>query len=635
MYKFILIYFVLPVMLLAQSSSTRDTADFRLDEVNIYGSRILTDKFNSVNSVQILTRKIIKNLNGNSLGDILAYQGELYIKSYGGNGSLKTISADGLGAENTAVMLNGVRLNSAQNSQYDLSLISTDNIERVEIVNDALSTDFGSGSTGGVINIITNGSCRKNSYTLKGSAGSYNFFRYFAGVNLNYGNSGLLINISKEKSDNDYEYNFNNGITNQLKHRANSGYQINNLFTSYNYSNKNYILDVYALYLQADRNLPGPETGNVSAYAIQKDEQLSLIYKLKKIVSEKLSFESSGGYRYSLQNYNDNINPEYYKEGNYFLNIQSNYAKGIYNLTSGVSVNYFKLISEAVTNDAKRLQPSVYSLMELNLGKVIIAPSARFEYSSDFGKGYIYGKAGINYKPFSAENLHFRFCIANGGRVPTFNELYWKTVGSINLKPEKSVSMQAGFIYSFNLFAVNTFEVSYTGVKVNDKILWKPVNGSIYWSPMNVSESKSDILTATYDVNKKISKNISAGWKFVYTYNRAVKTSNDYAGDPTQNKQLIYIPIEIAQSSLNLSVYNFVLNILYTFTGKRYINEDNSLFIKATDLFGANISCSQKFFNLDFNIKFEINNLTNIDYQEMPGYPAPLRNYKLELKINY
>lgn len=387
--------------------------------------------------------------------------------------------------------------------------------------------------------------------------------------------------------------------------------------------------------MQADRNLPGPETGNVSSYAIQKDEQLSLIYKLKKIVSEKLSLESSGGYRYSLQNYNDNINPEYYKEGNYFLNIQSNYAKGIYNLTSGLSVNYFRLISEAVTNDAKRLQPSVYSLMELNFGKVIIAPSARYEYSSDFGKGYIYGKAGINYKPFTGENLHFRFCITNGGRVPTFNELYWKTGGSINLKPEKSVSMQAGFIYSFNLFAANTFEVSYTDVKVNDKILWKPVNGSIYWSPMNVSESKSDILTVAYDVNKKISKNISAGWKFVYTYNRAVKTSNDYAGDPTQNKQLIYIPIEIAQSSLNLSVYNFVVNLLYTFNGKRYINEDNLLFIKATDLFGANISCSQKFFNLDFNIKFEINNLMNIDYQEMPGYPAPLRNYKLELKINY
>ncbi len=605
MYKFILIYFVFPVMLFAQSSSNRDTADFRLDEVNIYGSRILTDKFNSVNSVQILTRKMIKNLNGNSLGDILAYQGDLYIKSYGGNGSLKTISTDGLGAENTAIMLNGVRLNSAQNSQFDLSLIPADNIERVEIVSDALSTDFGSGSTGGVINIMTNGSSHKNSFTLKGSAGSYNFFRYFAGANLFYGNSGLLINFSREKSDNDYEYNFNDGITNRLKHRANSGYQINNLFSSYNYSNKNYILGVNALYTLADRNLPGPETGNVSSYALQKDEQVSLIYKLKRIISGKISLESSGGYRYSLQNYNDNIKPENYKEGNYFLNIQSNYTNGIYSLTSGASVNYFKLISEAITNEAKRFQPSVYSLMELNFGKVIFAPSARYEYSSDFGKGYVYGKAGINYKPFNSENLHIRFCISNGGRVPTFNELYWKTGGNINLKPEKSVSLQAGLIYSLNLFAANTFEVSYTSVKVNDKILWKPVNGSIYWSPVNVSDSKSDILTAAYDVNKKISGNISAGWKFVYTYNKAVKTNRDYSGDPSQNKQLIYIPVEIAQSSLNLSVYNFALNILYTFTGKRYINEITRSTLKV-QTFSVLISAARKkslIWTLTLNLK--------------------------------
>ena len=91
----------------------------------------------------------------------------------------------------------------------------------------------------------------------------------------------------------------------------------------------------------------------------------------------------------------------------------------------------------------------------------------------------------------------------------------------------------------------------------------------------------------------------------------------------------------MSQSSFNLKVYNFGVNFLYTFLGKRYINEDNSLYLKGTDIFGANINCVQKIFNLDFNIKLEINNLFNSDYQVISGYPAPLRNYKLELNITY
>ena len=635
MYKIFLIILLIPLNVFAQVREDKDTSTYRLDEVTIVGSRLTTDKYRSTSQVQILSRSTIEKFNGNTVGEILSYQPEIFIKSYGGNASLQTISADGLGAEHTSIMLNGIRLNSAQNAQYDLSLIPTDNIERIEIVNDAVSTAFGSGSTGGVINIMTTENQKKNSFTLKGSAGSYNFFRYLAGANLHSGNSAFIINFSKEKSDNNYAYHFFDGVNLLLKNRINSNYEMNNLFSSFVNNGRNYSLDANLIYTKAKRNLPGPETGNENSFAYQNDEQFNLIFTLKNILSDKMSLESSGGYRYSLQNYNDFIRPEYYKEGNYFFNTHTNYLNKNIKISAGAEMNYFNLKSDAVSDDAKRFQPSIYSLMELDFWKIVFAPSVRYEYTSDLRNSSIYGKAGLNFRPFEKENLHLRINVSNGGRVPTFNELYWETGGNRNLKSEKSFNLQAGMIYNFDLLFVNTVELSYNYVKMKDKIIWKPVNGSIYWSPINIADSRSDVLSFSYDMTKKITKNITAGLKVSYTYNKAVNTSGDYGNDGTLNKQLIYIPVEMSQSSFNLKVYNFGVNFLYTFLGKRYINEDNSLYLKGTDIFGANINCVQKIFNLDFNIKLEINNLFNSDYQVISGYPAPLRNYKLELNITY
>ena len=41
---------------------------------------------------------------------------------------------NGLGVEHTLILLNGFKLNSTQNSQLDLSTIKTDNIDRIEVL---------------------------------------------------------------------------------------------------------------------------------------------------------------------------------------------------------------------------------------------------------------------------------------------------------------------------------------------------------------------------------------------------------------------------------------------------------------------------------------------------------------------
>jgi outer membrane cobalamin receptor len=102
------------------------------------------------------------------------------------------------------------------------------------------------------------------------------------------------------------------------------------------------------------------------------------------------------------------------------------------------------------------------------------------------------------------------------------------------------------------------------------------------------------------------------------------------------------LPQEYAKSSLNIScepdgalVKLISLNIFYTFTGKRYINAENTKFIPYYELVDANINLTLNLLKTETSLKFAVNNFADEDYEVMPGYPMPLRNYKLQIGIKY
>lgn len=61
----------------------------------------------------------------------------------------------GLPPRHTVIFLNGVPLNSAVDGQFDPSLIPTENIARIDVIEGNSSVLYGPGTTGGVIDIVT------------------------------------------------------------------------------------------------------------------------------------------------------------------------------------------------------------------------------------------------------------------------------------------------------------------------------------------------------------------------------------------------------------------------------------------------------------------------------------------------
>ena len=96
-------------------------------------------------------------------------------------GSNQTVYMRGASAGRTLILMDGIPVNdpSVNNNDFDLNLISLNNVESIEICRGAQSTLYGSDAIAGVINIITVKKDVAKSLNIKAtaSAGNHNTFR--------------------------------------------------------------------------------------------------------------------------------------------------------------------------------------------------------------------------------------------------------------------------------------------------------------------------------------------------------------------------------------------------------------------------------------------------------------------------
>jgi vitamin B12 transporter len=93
------------------------------------------------------------------------------IQHYGAFGSLSNVSIRGSSSAEVLVLLDGMPVAGSQIASIDLGQLPTNGIERIEVVEGGGSTLYGSGSMGGVINIITASPARTRATLAAGSFG--------------------------------------------------------------------------------------------------------------------------------------------------------------------------------------------------------------------------------------------------------------------------------------------------------------------------------------------------------------------------------------------------------------------------------------------------------------------------------
>ncbi|MDH3519822.1 MAG: TonB-dependent receptor plug domain-containing protein, partial [Myxococcales bacterium] len=90
-----------------------------------------------------------------SVADLLDQAVGVQVRRFGGAGQQSEVSIRGSNGRQVVILLDGVRINSAQSGSVDLSTIPRDLIERIEVVRGGGSVQSGGAAIGGVVNIVT------------------------------------------------------------------------------------------------------------------------------------------------------------------------------------------------------------------------------------------------------------------------------------------------------------------------------------------------------------------------------------------------------------------------------------------------------------------------------------------------
>ena len=129
----------------------------KLDEIVVTATRTEKDVDSAPGSVTVITNKDIKRLRIHTVDEAIKYEAGVFARHTKGlANSMPKVELRGLyGPYRTLVMLNGVPLNAGYNGLVDWNTVSTENVERIEIIRGPSSALYGGNAMGGVINIIT------------------------------------------------------------------------------------------------------------------------------------------------------------------------------------------------------------------------------------------------------------------------------------------------------------------------------------------------------------------------------------------------------------------------------------------------------------------------------------------------
>jgi len=115
------------------------------------------------------------------------------------------------------------------------------------------------------------------------------------------------------------------------------------------------------------------------------------------------------------------------------------------------------------------------------------------------------------------------------------------------------------------------------------------------------------------------------------TFNAASRQSTD----STNGKQLLYIPKAVCSIGISARFLGFSLSVSEMYTSKRFIVDDESAWLPEYWLTNMNLSTALHVNPLRLDVRIELSNLFDRDYQVLPGYPMPGRTLKFVLGVDY
>src|SRR3982751_5124559 len=131
----------------------------------------------SPSSVSVITSQDIEHKQIQRVSDALREPPGVSVVQTGTAGQLTSVFIRGLRSEHTQVLLDGIPINQGLQGAFNFADLTTDDIDRIEVVRGPQSTIYGPRALAGVIQIFTKQGTGTPNVMLAGEGGSYDTFR--------------------------------------------------------------------------------------------------------------------------------------------------------------------------------------------------------------------------------------------------------------------------------------------------------------------------------------------------------------------------------------------------------------------------------------------------------------------------
>lgn len=588
----------------------------QLDEVVVSDSRFALKRENSGKTVIKITAQELERNQGRTVAELINTKSGIEIAgSRGRDGSVFGVFARGGRGRQALVIIDGVRVSdpASFSHEYDLRLLSTANIESIEIIKGAASTLYGTNAATAVINITTKeGSGNKIAASVQSTIGTnqteddqnFNLGSFANGASV----SGTLNKFSYGVDfSNRYSSGLSAAVTPQNEEDVFSHFATN-VKVGYQFS-EDVELSIY---------------GNQTKFNTEFDAALAEAPNRSNVSQERVGLSASWAYGKGSVHvntaYTDYLNEststfgESTSDGkNLVLDVYNKYViDGKWHTILGV--NYLK--DKAVfTNEADFtiLDPYANVVYVSDFG-FNLNTGARLNTHSEYGNHFVY-----NVNPsyaFSTDNGYIKLLgsYATSYITPNLIQLFGDFGSNPDLEPEENRTLEGGLEYFvnnklrlsalyFNRNEKNTigFDQSFTSINVADEIDASGVEVEASWNP-----SKIFSLDANY-------------------------TFTERKGD-----NAIRIPKHKVNLSLGYQVCQTTnLSFTYAYTGQR-IDTDFTTFsdvsLEAFSLVGLYVE--HQLMPQKLKVFLNGSNLLNKDFVEVIGFTTRGRNISAGFHLN-
>jgi len=643
----------------------RKSPEETIQRITITGVLDAPDPRSIPGQLSIVSAEEIKASGARDAAEIIEPVLGVSLSRYGGSGSSSFISIRGSSAEQVLVLINGKRINTAQGGGVDLSTISTDRIERVEVYRGGDSAFFGENAVGGVVNIITKAS-REQPFEASVRAGYGSFETVFGSASVSStcreGKLGGGLSAHGLTSRGDYSFEDDHFGTLQRENAdVMKGGAAANLFFK---PVENLEIGTEVTFYTDEKGVPGTvEFPSVSARMADERETAGVELGWKNDFGD---LTLSGDLVRQVREYQD---PDFYlgetddrheniaAEGELRYDGSVNRPSWAAAWLGGGSIRRDSLNSTAFTGsagaeyegeDISRTRLAGFARSELRLfpyektgiSRLALLPAVRVDSwntgqlgETDASGGIRpSGTIGVLSSLTSDETVVIKSSAGTSYRTPSFDDLFWPATafasGNPDLEPEEAVYIDGGFV--LKPLASLEMEAAVFYRTVENLIQWNPgPNGQ--WRPVNIGRSRFIGGEAEFrgllDL-PGISSYLESKVNGTYLFSEDLTEDSAAYGKAVPRRPLWQVNGIAALTH----AAGHTLRLEMRYVGIRYITAANTKWYDPYFIIDLSAGAA---LGDGFDLILHIDNLFNIEYVDIREYPVPGTEMSVEARYEY